>query len=309
MPLFFLATGVTLKMTDRRSLCNRAITLAIPYFVMSAIMVPVTHHFEPTIDLHQIFLGIIYGTGHTIDIVPLWFLTCTVSGLILLALLTSVFEFFGKDIANFRIITGALLIAIGQSITFLHPPAISFNYGWGSFQSSGLLWNMDLAPIAAGYMLIGSSLTNKLGHANNHSRSGLTLIAVGSWVLLFVLVFEFGAKLDLNYRRVDSSFLGVAASFLGIAGTLAFCMLIQRIGIVTTALSYVAQSGLVILWLHGGLQNKGFKIIFGGAWGEPNVFFWLLAFLFATTTPIIIDRFLIRKSPLKSAFYPRAQFF
>lgn len=305
MPLFFLATGVTLNLSQERAIYKRALTIAIPYIAMSAIMMPITHQFDRSTSYFDLALGIIYGTGHTIDIVPLWFLTCTASSLLLVGILLFLLKRMNFDLEKYSFEIALILLTIGYGLISQFQYHIKFNYGWGEAHMSGLPWNMDLAPIAAGYMLLGKSLSNKLGDTSNDSKTALSLIFIGCTIILFVLVFEFGAKVDLNFRRIDDLFLGAICSFLGIVASLALCIACQPLKYFRALLSYVTGSGLIILWLHGGLQNKGFKIFFGNFFQEQTLIFWSSAFLFATITPILIDRLIIKKTPLKSVFYPQ----
>lgn len=305
MPLFFLATGVTLNINQAGAIGKRALTLVMPYFVMSAIMMPVTHHFDPTTSYSELFLGILYGTGHTIDIVPLWFLTCTASSLGLLACLAYSFQSLKVNFPRIAPLTSFVLIVTGYALIGTSSPHLSFHYGWGTPSHSGLPWNLDLAPVAAGYMLLGRSVADIIPAKIEHNRIGKILVFTLLTSVLFLLVFKLGAKLDLNYRRVDSLYLGTFSSVLGIGASIALCLLIQKFKPITVPLTYVTQSGLIILWLHGGLQNKGFRIIFGNFFPSQNLAFWIGSFTFATVTPILIDRFIIKKTPLRSVFYPR----
>lgn len=305
MPLFFLATGVTLNLSQEKAIYKRALTIAIPYIAMSAIMMPVTHQFDRSTSYSDLALGIIYGTGHTIDIVPLWFLTCTASSLLFVGVLLFLLKKANVSLEKNSFAVAFILLIVGYGTISQLPYNIKFNYGWGRAFMSGLPWNIDLAPIAAGYMLLGKSLSNKLGDTSNDSRSALFLIFTGCTIILFILAFELNAKIDLNFRRIDNQFLGAICSLLGIVASLALCIACQPIKYFSTTLSYVTSSGLIILWLHGGLQNKGFKIFFGNFFPEQNLIFWASSFLFATVTPILIDRLIIKKTPLKSVFYPR----
>lgn len=305
MPLFFLATGCTINTKTPESLLKRAATLAIPYLVMSTIMLPVTHYFEPTTNYTDLIIGILYGTGHTIDLVPLWFLTCTASSLVLIYALLQGLKRVTLDTNKYIIHTSIALLVIGYANIHLSNYHLSFHYGWGTFLNSGLPWNLDLAPIAAGYMLLGKAFILKFTPKEDDSRAGLALISMACLLAIYVFTFQFNGKIDLNFRRIDGDFVGIICSLLGIIGSLAFCIAIQKYPLITTPLSTITQSGLIILWLHGGLQNKGFRIIFGKIFTEQSTLFWIGAFVFATTAPILIDRFIIKKSALKSAFYPK----
>jgi fucose 4-O-acetylase-like acetyltransferase len=311
MPLFFFLTGCTLNLTSPKATLRRVLSLAVPYFIISIVMLPISMSSSKGTPIEDLLLGVLYGTGHTIGTVPLWFITCTAAGLILIAALQMVNRHTidatkgaqPKHVASI----GFILLATGftflSSINF-HPKVV---YGWGNLAQSGLPWNMDLALVAAGYMLTGKAFMALLSERQSRlSSTKNLLIAITSLGALATLSYAIPIDFDLNHRRATPTLLSGLTPFLGISASLAIGFLAQRAPLILSVLTSIGQSGLIILWLHAGLENRGSKLLFSKWLDQDNLLFWTAAFVFSVLTPVLIDKFIIRKSRyLQQAFYPK----
>ena len=77
MPVFFAIVGTTRAgRASLRSTALRVAALLISYGVMCLLSLPLALRRADHESLAQTLLGIVYGTGHTIVMVPLWFLPC-----------------------------------------------------------------------------------------------------------------------------------------------------------------------------------------------------------------------------------------
>jgi fucose 4-O-acetylase-like acetyltransferase len=313
MPLFFLLTGYTLKAGSYRDTARRALAVAIPYLFMSLVMIPISMSFDRAANPIDLLLGILYGTGHTIDLTPLWFLSCTASALLLLA---TIFFVLDKtkltppslpSIQAFAI--GALLIIIGSFTLDSLNIHCKSAYGWGNLHTTGAFWNIDIAPTAAGFMLLGSALSHHTYRLSNQKTGLLITASLGLFTTLVGIALVTSNRYDLNFRRISPTVTATFLPILGILATITLSFAVSKYESASTVLSKLAQSGVVILWLHGGLQNKGARILLHGTVEPNSPQFWAIAFILAASIPVLIDTFIVRKVPLiRNLIYPKLKF-
>src|SRR5689334_13215025 len=161
MPLFFFLSGVTFRWTSPgEALKKRARALLVPYFMMGAIAVLLTAQSGDLARMIEEFRGVLYGTGHTIRFVPLWFLPClflvSVSTAALLGIARSSMslEQFERwcprllgGLAVTGLIAGSLLLASG---VFGRAPFTD-----ASGRPIGLPWSLDLLPFVLAIFVAG----------------------------------------------------------------------------------------------------------------------------------------------------------
>lgn len=311
MPLFFFLTGCTLSLNSPKASLRRALSVSAPYFLISTLMASVYIISSPNPSKLDIFLGVIYGTGHTISVVPLWFLTSTASGLLLISSLSAIATWTSRNglfSCPLRVgALGVLLISFGLTLLTVAEISPSSNLSWGSPKKSGLPWNIDLAPIAAGYMLVGNAFMLTLSRRDKLPSTSVSAITAASLAFIQVAIcIQTSVSFDLNFRRIGTFPLNILINFVGIAAVLAFALGLRRISSATKFLGALGQSGLVVLWLHAGLENRVSENILSPFMNNTSPFFWFFSFLIATLAPAIIDRFIIRKTAfLKMIFYPK----
>jgi polysaccharide biosynthesis protein PslL len=257
MPLFFFLSGITFRLAPAgEALRKRARALLVPYFTMGAVALVVAMPDGLLATLTELG-GVLYGTGHTIRFVPLWFLPClflvsmAATGALSAArtaLGTQRYERVRTQLlvalVAVSLVGGALILASG---TFARPPFVD-----AKDRPLGLPWSLDLVPFTLAIFVLGT-LASRTRFALNCPYPWVVMpVAAG---VLALLVWN-GVSLDLNYRRMTEVVAVVLAMAAGIAMVLALSSLIARIGWISRMFAYLGSASLVILMLHSPLQRR-----------------------------------------------------
>jgi polysaccharide biosynthesis protein PslL len=258
MPLFFFLSGMTFRPAPvEEALRKRARSLLVPYFVMGAIAVVLALQADGTLAALTSLGGILYGTGHTIRFVPLWFLPCLfLVSMAATGTLSGVRTLMGVQrfdrlqtrillgLVAVGLIAGALILASG---TFAQPPFVDVKG-----RPIGLPWSLDLVPFVLALFALGT-LASRTRFALNFPLPWLVIpVSAG---LLALLVAKH-VSLDLNYRRMSDGAAVVLGMAAGIAMVLALSRLIVRVGWAARLFAYLGSASLVILMLHSPLQRR-----------------------------------------------------
>jgi fucose 4-O-acetylase-like acetyltransferase len=306
MPLFFFLSGVTFRWSSPgEALKKRARALLVPYFMMGAIALLLAAQSGDVERMLGEFRGVLYGTGHTIRFVPLWFLPC----LFLVSISTAALIGFARTSMSLeqferwqpRVLAGIAMVAlIGGSLVlasgiFATPPFTD-----ASARPIGLPWSLDLLPFVlaifvAGVLFCQSRLIRECPVP--------VAVIVGACAVLALLVAN-GVSLDLNYRRMTHApavLVGIAA---GIGLVFAAATLIARVPALSRVFAYLGSASLVILLLHSPLQRRVLDVF------APQGFSaWLTVVLSVSITVGLICAFdtwvLRRVRALGWVVYPR----
>jgi fucose 4-O-acetylase-like acetyltransferase len=258
MPLFFFLSGVTFRLAPvDEALRKRARSLLVPYFAMGAVAIVMALQKGGTLAALTELGGTLYGAGHTIRFVPLWFLPCLfLVSMAATGALSGARNLMGAErfdrsqtrmlvgLAAVGLIGGALILASG---TFTRPPYVDFKG-----RPIGLPWCLDLVPFTLAIFVLGTLA----------SRSRFTLNLPLPWVVVPVsagvlaLLVANDASLDLNYRRMSDGAAVFLAMAAGIVMVLALARLIVRVGWAARLFAYLGSASLVILMLHSPVQRR-----------------------------------------------------
>lgn len=314
MPLFFFLTGCTLSFGHARSSLRRSLSVAVPYVVMSLTLLPITLHTKPEAELADILLGIVYGSSWTIDSIPLWFLSCTAVALLIAASIDALFIKQGSPQSSMSRRNIMVLGLAAFALIALSAPLFSFldirpipQLAWGSIQTSGLIWNAEIAICATGYMIAGRLFFEFSTPFQKINPWGLILLSLILFLLIDSIIRHFDVKFDLNHRYFVPGDWVIFMPFMGIAAVLFLALAIERTPWPSNLLAMIGQSGIIILWLHSRLENRAFNALASSlAQKVPAEVYWALAIAFAVAIPVLLDRFVIKRSAyLKMLFYPR----
>ena len=306
MPLFFFLSGVTFRLTSPGdTVRKRARALLVPYFMMGAIGVVLAAQSGDVEGVLSELRGVLYGTGHTIRFVPLWFLPC----LFLVSISTAVLMCFARawlqleaferwrprllgGLVVMGLVAGGLVLASG---VFARAPFID-----ATGRPIGLPWSLDLLPFvlaifAAGVLFCRTRIIRDCPMP--------VAVIAGACVVLAILV-ESGVSLDLNYRRMTHS-LGVIAGMVA-GGSLVFALsaLISRVPAISRVFAYLGSASLVILLFHSPLQRRVLEPFLG-----HGISPWIAVALSVSITVALICAFdlwiLRRVRALGWVVYPR----
>lgn len=262
MPLFFFLAGIFLRAPDGilRFAIGRTGSLLKPYFVVLialgvlktlAAALGVSH--EAGLSGMDYFIGLLYGTGDTIEWIALWFLPHLFISLIASLIILRAIEAC-TDNKVWIVPVALMLLGIGiASIdAYRHPTAIAASLmGPGRFL--GLPWGVDLIPITSSFIIFGYLLATTV-KSMKFSLPGLFV----STVVFVALHFYFDATIDLNERVYDSAVVSTLEAATGIYITLSIASLLQNFSAFGKPLAYLGSGTLFILIFHGFLQTRAF---------------------------------------------------
>src|SRR5215216_327108 len=171
----------------------------------------------------------LYGTGHYIDWVQLWFLPHL--------FVVSLYAFFFITLVNkFRnrwLTWGILLVTLAISILFLHtfyPFTISVFEK--EYELWGLPFSLDLVLLSGFFYILG----NELRQVTSEKTFDNFFLLIGTGVGLILLNYLFPYLIDFNIRQYDSFLVNTTEAILGILFVLA---LSRQIEVRTTRLASV----------------------------------------------------------------------
>jgi fucose 4-O-acetylase-like acetyltransferase len=302
MPLFFAIVGTTmLGRPTLRSTLLRVAALLISYTVLCLLSLPLALRHEAYQSLGQVLLGILYGTGHTIVIVPLWFLPClAVALLVAHAIDALVARLLPRVSPGSEALSAALALAVGLGVLALQGPlALQFRLGWGDVAHSGALLNLDLAGFGAGFIFVGRALRGIIQGHDDTGRWHLKM-AIAATLVFALLYVVFHPRLDLNLRLAQP---GAAAMLVATAGCTAamFIIFLLRHTLLARLSAALGSMTLVILWLHAGIEKRAWEGLSGVL---PAPVALLLSIAVAVLVPYGIDRLLTFVPRLRVFIYP-----
>lgn len=263
MPLFFFITGLTLgREKSAKALAARALSCLIPYFFLSLISVPMIFRLYPDVTLADIAMGVLWGTGHTIATVPLWFLPCLAFALILVFLLDKIELLVApkgrsQDATTQMVVFALLQLAWHLALTSDYK--LARQIGWGDLLSTGAPWSAEVALVGAAYIILGRLFMRRFGQTQQlkESRWRSALLVGAAFVALNLLLRP---EVDLNWRYDKPFGLSTLVALTGIMASVAIAVSIQNRH-VRSALCWLGTSTILILWQHSLLEKTIFRLL------------------------------------------------
>lgn len=309
MPLFFFITGVTAgHLPNLTEGARRVLRVAWQYLFFSFTLLPLTLLLRPEPGIENYALGILYGTGHSIPITPIWFLSSLATTLPVFYLLNWVITRYLK--AYFETVTALffslLILVLGFYIISQAGGPYTRNYGWGNCKTNGCLWNTDVTLLAAGFLLLGTWFSKYI--QTNLSKLKTSSLA---WYSLFCISFmaaalSNGANLDINYRRALNADYAIPASIAGIFFIICSSMYLSKNPkAISKFFMICGRSSLIILVLHNSIQYRLVELISRPLQMNeaPTA---ILGLAMAIGIPIAINLIAVERSKLLSdTIYPR----
>jgi len=239
----------------------------------------------------------LYGTGHYIDWVQLWFLP----ELFVVSLYAFLFITLVRKLQNRWIRWGILLATLAISLPFLnafYPFPISI-FG-KEYELYGLPFGLDLIFLSGFFFIMG----NEVRQITSEKTFDNLFILLGTGVGLVVLNYLFLYEIDFNIRLYESFLVNTTEAILGILFVLALSRQIElRTSRLASVFKYLGNISLIILLFHVPIQ---------AFWGEKvmNVtdnfpLSILVGFLMGILGPILIYEIFIRFNPVASFWFGR----
>lgn len=307
MPLFFFISGITLKPDQGLTYYfTRAINVIAVYFVFSFLVLPFVLMKNPDDGVINIVLGILYGTGHTIEVAPLWFIPCLFFSIVLVGLALVISNHFNNtDRESNRspiFFLALLFIGVGVFlINSIHYYLID-NLAWGSLKNSGMIWSIDIAIIGAGFILLGmyaKVFVDK--YKITEIKSIYLIVSIVCAIFVMLGLFSFGVDVDLNFRKIAHYPLAMLCMILGIFFSILFSIFLDKYTYLSTILSSIGKSTLLILLFHNAIQNHLICTI-----GDSKIYSAVIGIVIAILIPIVLDKFVVNKYELfRKIVYPK----
>jgi fucose 4-O-acetylase-like acetyltransferase len=239
----------------------------------------------------------LYGTGHYIDWVQLWFLP----HLFVVSLYAFLFITLVSKLRNRWITWGVLLVTLAIGLLFLHTfyPFTLSVFG-KEYELWGLPFSLDLVLLSGFFFILG----NEVRQITSEKTFDNLFLLIGTGVGLLLLNYLFPYLIDFNIRQYESFLVNTTEAILGILFILA---LSRQIEVRTTRLAsgfkYLGNISLIILLFHVPIQ---------AFWGEKvmNVtnnfpLSILVGFIMGVLGPILIYEIFIRFNPVASFWFGR----
>lgn len=310
VPTFFFTTGLTLRVSAGLQALERAASALGSYVVLSMLVVPYTLMGNPSARLLDVLAGVAYGTGHTMALAPFWFMTCLAA-----CLIVSHFVFAGLRLVRITpsrplvLGLGLLLVLVGGFSVASRDYSLHASLSWGSVSASGMVWSLDLVPMALGFLWVGQATS---AQAVRELIQRFPWRAGGSAILLLAIILgalsNFSIHTDLNMRSFHPPLPAFAMAWCGIAMIAIVATLVSFWGPLSRALSTVGQASLIILWLHNAAQNAVHKkLLVSTSWTLMAI--GLTAFAASLLLPLIFDRLVVQRvALLRRLVFPRFKF-
>jgi polysaccharide biosynthesis protein PslL len=308
VPLFFCMAGFFLKPSDRLKefIFKRADTLLKPYWTV-LLLIGILKIFNPfsteKSSFWHYFLGILYGTGPTIEGVALWFLphlfVASIAAMFVLNL-TKLWQ--NRELWRWGISSLFLTLGILFIRSFWHGDTrgnhVLDQMFSATHQLPGLPFSLDLILISSSLILLGFLLRNKV----KTMTFNLSFFSIE--MLFFLLLhLEFNETIDLNMRIYSHPLISTLQAILGIHLTLLASAGLQRYPTFARPLMSIGSGSLFILIFHTFIQEKVF-------WGlmlftHATYFSALVSFGAAVWCPLFILKIVKRQRSLALLFLPR----
>jgi fucose 4-O-acetylase-like acetyltransferase len=305
MPMFFFMSGMFFKpdMPFWSFIRQRFHRVLKPFFVMLLLIYFASLSFSKVsfVMASRRLLKAMYASGQYLDWVQLWFLPHLFVVSLFAYLLIWVVRHQWLFKVRWLMLITVYIVGV-LSINVFSP--FEFNLLGKELNLYGLPFSIDLVLVSGFFFILAYEL-NQHPYASSLESHWVLLI---SGVLLVFLVWYFPYKIDFNIRQFDSLPINTLEALLGILFILAISRQLERIGVLSSAFSYIGQASLVILIFQVPIQDYwGQKLL---AVTDNLAFSYWVSFLAGVIGPIIINALLIRPNSIVREWFgqtaPRA---
>jgi fucose 4-O-acetylase-like acetyltransferase len=301
IPLFFFLSGyfINISIPFFDFFKKRFSSLLKPYFFIIFLIYFTSVSFEK-MGFNTAITRIVkalYGTGHYIDWVQLWFLP----ELFVVSLYAFLFITLVSRLQNRWIRWGILLATLALSLPFLdafYPFPISI-FG-KQYELYGLPLGLDLIFLSGFFFILG----NEVRQVTSEKTFDNLFIFLGTGIGLIVLNYLFSYEIDFNIRQYESFLVNTAEAILGILFILALSRQIElRSTRLAAVFKYLGNISLIILLFHVPIQAFWAEKVMNVTDNFP--FSILVGFIMGVLGPILIYELFIRFNPVASFWFGR----
>ena len=298
MPMFFFMSGLFFKpdLPFWAFVQHRFKKLLKPFFFMLLFIYLTSISFSKVsiLEASSRLLKAMYGNGHYLDWVQLWFLPHL--------FVVSLFAyFFVRAIRQTKLsrvrwvlLTGLYIVGVLSIKLF---STFEFNLLGKDLIVYGLPFSLDLVLISGFFFILAYELNQK--QYVTLLESPLTLFMSG--LTLIFLVWYFPSKIDFNIRQFDSLPVNTIEALLGIVFILALSKQLERVNWLSTLFTYIGQASLIVLIFQVPIQDYwGQKLL--AVTNNLSFSYWV-SFSAGVIGPIIINALFIRPNSILRGWF------
>jgi fucose 4-O-acetylase-like acetyltransferase len=240
----------------------------------------------------------LYGSGHYLDWVQLWFLP----HLFVVSLYAFLFiRIVSSKLPNRWVAWGVLLATLAISVSFLHTfypfPVSIFGKDYELF---GLPFSLDLVLLSGFFFIMG----NEVRQVTSEKTFDNWLLLIGTGIGLILLNLLFPYEIDFNIRLYESFLVNTTEAILGILFVLALSRQIElRTSRLASVFKYLGNVSLIILVFHVPMQAFWGQKVMNVTNNFPLSI--VVGFVIGVVGPIIIYELFIRFNPVASFWFGR----
>jgi fucose 4-O-acetylase-like acetyltransferase len=260
MPLFFFLSGITTPTTlDVPQLKKRLIGLLKPYVAGIVLFLPRQLSFPDHPSNTDSLLKMFWGSGNGLYNTPIWFLMALVSGYLAYAFVQHIRQRFGQA-SGFPVIALAMLGVTYWMMTMqIGFPLLPKDEAG---RPLGAIWNLDLAPLVASFLLLGNWWRVHHGTTERFASGPMALAVVAS-IGLFAALTAFDPAADLNYRVVQAGWAAALCGLAGIFFSVYGATLVSRhVAPAKVFLAFLGRNTLIILIFHAAIQSLAVRVLY-----------------------------------------------
>lgn len=293
MPMFFFMSGMFFKpdvpfWTFLRNRFNRILK---PFLSILLLIYFASLSFSKIslVMASRRFLKAMSGSGYYIDWVQLWFLPHLFA--------VSIFAYlFFKAVKRIHSVQWqwvilAIIYIVGVLSMKLFWP-FELDIMGKTLTLYGLPYGLDMMVVSGFFFIMGYEVNKNRRDA--FFANPLTLLISG--LLLFFLVWYLPARIDFNTRQFDSLIVNTAEALIGILFIVALSRQLERLVLLSSALSYIGEASLIVLIFQVPIQDFwGQKLL--AITGNLSFSYWI-SFVIGVVGPLLINGLFIRPNPI-----------
>ena len=293
MPMFFFMSGMFFKPDTSfwPFVRQRFKKILIPFFVTILFLYFTSISFSKVsiLEASRRLLKAMYGNGHYLDWVQLWFLPHLF--MVSLFAYTLIWAVRHSRLFNLRWLLLSTFYAVGVFNIDLFSPFELEIFG-KNLKLYGLPFSLDIVLVTSFFFTLAYELNQEKYATFLESR--WILLASGALLVSFVWYFPY--KIDFNIRQFDSLSINTMEALLGILFILSLSRYLERISLLSSIFRYLGQASLIILIFQVPIQDYwGQKLL---AITDNLAFSYWLSFLAGVIGPVIINALFIRPNPM-----------
>src|SRR5919108_2094939 len=240
----------------------------------------------------------LYGSGHYLDWVQLWFLP----HLFVVSLYAFLFiRLVSHRMPNRWITWGILLATLAIAIPFLsafYP--FPFSIFGKDYELFGLPFSLDLVLVTGFFFILG----NEVRQVTSEKTFDNWLLLAGTGAIVLLLNILFLYEIDFNIRLYESFLVNTTEAILGILFILALSRQIElRTGRLASFFKYLGNISLIILLFHVPIQAFWAQKVLNVTDNFPLGI--AVGFVMGVLGPILIYEIFIRFNPVASFWFGR----